>query len=535
MSHISSSEEEQTKLEEGDTQDGWRTIRKNFILTLAAAFLSLQMLFFGNMLYMHASQFRSTQRYHNLNVLFVDFDGSVIGQSVLDAYGKLQGDGFPTIHQRSPGMYPTPHDVRQAVCNGGYWAAVYANKDASRDLVNSITQGSNQSVGVSYVWNSVLWPPFTESGIHAKIETLLDATRQAYFARNASIMIRHMNLSSQDALDSFLNPVKTEEINILPTEQGARILYNTVSMVMPIIQQFFFMVAMNGIAEQFQIFTRLGWKVNFGLRMLVSYAFTLSTALCMAGYFWAYKEGWNVNGWQYILSVLVLWIYAHIHILMVDIGTAFLPLPLMPFCVLTWIIMNVTSTVAPFEISPGFFKWGYVLPGRVTYEILLQIWSQGCNNHIYRTLPALLGWEIIGSLIAPWGIFHRCNAAILAKQLREEEEKSASNAPDENNVEEEEVPGSANLMISEARKQHSQRMSHRLERLAYGPSFPSYHIHETSPLEHLNFARRAGTLLSRTASLSMSTTVNRDAPRSGLDLRVPRFSFEDDRRDASPA
>ncbi|KAI5304509.1 hypothetical protein KEM56_006424 [Ascosphaera pollenicola] len=526
MSHVSSLEK-QLKTEIALAQEGWRGIQKPFVWTLTAAFISLQMLFFGNMLYMHASQFRSTHRYHNLNVLYVDFDGALIGQSVLDAYGKLQGDSFPTIQQKSPEIYLTPQDVRQAVCDGGYWAAVYANTNASQNLVTSITKGGEQSVGVSYVWNSALWPPFTESGIHAKIETLLDATRQAYYDKNASTMIRHTNLSSHDALNSYLNPVKTEEINILPTEQGARILYNTVSMVMPIIQQFFFMVAMNGIAEQFQIFTRIGWKVNFGLRMLVSYAFTLSTALCMAGYFWAYKESWNVNGGQYFLSVLVLWMYAHIHILMVDIGTAFLPLPLMPFCVLTWIIVNVTSTVAPFEISPGFFRWGYVLPGRVTYEILLQIWSRGCNNHLYRTLPALLGWEIVGSLVAPWGIFHRCNAAIMAKQLRESEDRSILDVHHGTHIGVED-PGMANLLTSEARKQQSRRMSQRLQRLAYGPSFPTYALHEHAHLDHLNFSRGAGTLISRTNSRS-----TREGPRSGMELRVPRFSFEDSRSEGT--
>ncbi|KAI5286800.1 hypothetical protein KEM54_006502 [Ascosphaera aggregata] len=490
MSH-ESSEEEPTKKADSPARDGWASVRKNFLLALTAAFLSLQLLFFGNMLYMHASQFKSTQRYHNLKMLFVDYDGSVIGQAVLDAYREHEASDFPTMHREPADMYPTPRDARQAVCNGGYWAAIYAHKDASSDLVSSITQGDEQKVGVSYVWNSVLWPPFTESGIHAKIVVLLESARQAYYAMNASTMIEHIDLSSQDALDSFLNPLRVEEINILPTPQGARILYNTVSMVMPIIQQFFFMVAMNGIAEQVQIFTLLGWKANFGLRMLISYAFTLFTALCMAGYFWAYKEDWDVNFGQYVLSVLVLWLYAHIHILMVDIGTAFLPLALMPFCVLTWIIMNVTSTVAPLEISPGVFKWGYVLPGRVTYEILLQIWSRGCNNNLHRTLPVLLGWEIVGSLIAPWGILNRCKAAIMAKQMRGEEDRSSVSVSRQISSEETE-PGKSIAMVPEVQRTQSLRESQRLDRLAYGPSFPSYHINDTASQHQSIFNGRTG-------------------------------------------
>lgn len=55
-------------------------------------------------------------------------------------------------------------------------------------------------------------------------------------------------------------------------------------MVMPIIQQFFFMMALNRISSQFQLLTKLGPTANGLLRMCISFAYTFIGSLCMTGY-----------------------------------------------------------------------------------------------------------------------------------------------------------------------------------------------------------------------------------------------------------
>ncbi|KAI5309054.1 hypothetical protein KEM55_004199 [Ascosphaera atra] len=519
---------EESTPDESEAQEkpAWKNVRKTCFLALGGAFVSLQLLFLCNMLYMHGSQYKMTERYHNLNILYINYDGSAIGQAVLDAYDGLRGLDFPTLHQKPMDLYPTYDDARQAVCQGHYWAAIYADKDATKHLMSSMVNGTDLTNSVSYVWNSVLWPPFTESGVHANIEMLLEAARRTYFSNNAVADLGLTNFSNSNAFTAFLNPVRTREIDIMPTKQGARILYNTVSMVMPIIQQFFFMVALNEIAEQFQVFTILGWKVNYLARVVISYSFTLSTALCMAGYFWTYREAWDVDGAQYALSVLILWVYAHIHSLMVELGTAFLPFPLMPFCVLTWIILNVTSTVAPFEISPGFYQWGYALPGRNTYEILLQIWSRGCNNKLYRTLPVMLTWEIIGSMLVPWGIQRRCKAAA-AKRPREDtsptesvqDQQVAATSPLSFKDESPESGPETNLL---QHRSLSQRLSRRLSQFPYLPSLPFPYLNEDPPA--VDRSRVRSTNMPQMIMFGRET--NQPSPLA--DGRLIRYSFEDD-------
>jgi hypothetical protein len=95
----------------------------------------------------------------------------------------------------------------------------------------------------------------------------------------------------------------------------------------------------------------------------------------MVTYIWVYKESWNVNGEQFALSWMVLWSYMYINFLFMDILTTFVSIQLLPFCILTWVILNVASTINPFELSLCFFRWGNALPSHGTYQVLVQIWS----------------------------------------------------------------------------------------------------------------------------------------------------------------
>jgi hypothetical protein len=111
-----------------------------------------------------------------------------------------------------------------------------------------------------------------------------------------------------------------------------------------------------------------------------------------------------------------MWLLMHINFLLFDITTAFIPIQFMPFIVLTWVILNVASTITPFELSPGFFRWGYALPSHEAYEVLIQIWSRGCNNRLYRALPIMFSWWIVGVPVAVYAMQYRCKTAVAAQE-----------------------------------------------------------------------------------------------------------------------
>jgi hypothetical protein len=441
----------------------WQKLRLRFCISLAISCLLLQLLFLGNLSHLYGTLFQDSSRIHNLNILYVDYDGGVIGRSVTNAYGILASDTFPTIEQISPEKFPNPANVRSAVCKGDYWGAVYTFPNASDSLTTAIANGENTPTTLAYVWNGARYAAFAESAVYSNIVTLIQTTRSTYYAINASTMSTLLSIES--AVQVFLDPIQAVEINIKRTEQGTRVFYNTVSMIMPVIMQFFFMLSLNGVSSEFNLFKKLNWHTNGFIRLCVSVIYTFISSLSMTGYIWGFKESWGVNGSQFVLTLITYWLYMHINFLFFDILTTFVPMQFMPFCVLTWMLLSISSTISPFELSPGFYRWSYALPAHETYQILGQIWSDGCNNQLHIALPILLSWWIIGIVLAFYAIYYRCNAAhaLQGKMAASEGYQLTDKKP--------KTPSeSQNAILTRERRETMESIV--LERRIYGPSYP---------------------------------------------------------------
>lgn len=416
----------------------WLHIRKPFLQAVIPCFVLLQLLFLGNMSYLYGTQFQDSSRFHRFNILFVDYDGGVVGQSVLGAYDMLKGNGFPTLVQHPVSKYPTAHDVRQAVCEGHYWGAVYPAPNASSVLATALSDEKaalsyNNSNSMTYIWNGARYPAFSMSAVYANLQTLTQVSRLAYNEINGTAVAKSIDWSNPAIARTLLDPISATEINIRPTNQGARVLYNTVSMVMPIIMQFFFVMGLNGISAGFQLFNKMKPQAVGLLRMTLSVAYTFIGSLCMSGYIWAFREHWHVNGVQFVLTWISIWLYMHVNFAIMETATTFIPMPFMPFFVLTWAILNVASTIAPFELNPGFYRWGYALPSHEVYQVLVQIWSGGCNDQLYRALPILFSWWVVTIAAAILSVHHRCATAVKAAgtgSSESEETPAPASAPD---------------------------------------------------------------------------------------------------------
>lgn len=92
---------------------------------------------------------------------------------------------------------------------------------------------------------------------------------------------------------------------------------------------------------------------------------------------------------------MALWLVMHLYFCIIDSVIAVLPMKFMPFFILTWVIVNVTSTLSPFELSPGFYYIGYAIPAYELYQVLLDIWTHSCNPTLYQSLPILFSWWLV--------------------------------------------------------------------------------------------------------------------------------------------
>ncbi|CAG8885932.1 unnamed protein product [Penicillium egyptiacum] len=375
-------------------------IPKPFLGAIGGSFLLIQLLFLGNMSYLYGNVFNDSQRMKAFTILLVDYDDSIVGQSVKAAYSQLESPSFPTLIEHSSTDYPTSNDIRESICKGHYWGAIYVNPNASSRLSAAIAspkaaQTYQNTEALTYVWNGAKYPSYAQV-ISSSLQILVQGTRSAYNALNGTAAMSTANTTDTNIAHVLFDPIGAASIDLKPTNQGGRFYYNTVTMVMVILPQFFFVMALNGISAETKIFETLSLRQNIALRLGISVFFTFITSLCMSGYIWAFREDWATTHSQFPLTWIILWLAMHLHFFIMDSVTAVLPMKFMPFFVLTWVIVNVSSTLSPFELSPGFYRIGYALPAYELYQVLIDIWTRGCNPTLYRSLPILFSWWLIG-------------------------------------------------------------------------------------------------------------------------------------------
>jgi hypothetical protein len=91
---------------------------------------------------------------------------------------------------------------------------------------------------------------------------------------------------------------------------------------MPIIMQFFFLMAINGVSAEFKLYSHLPILNNGIIRMVLSLSYTFIGSLCWAGYIWAFRETWSVDAGQFFCTWVIIWLFMHINFIVVRFSTS---------------------------------------------------------------------------------------------------------------------------------------------------------------------------------------------------------------------
>lgn len=359
-----------------------------------------------------------------MKVLWVDYDGGIIGESVRDAYKSLKSDSFFTLVERTTSDYPSAQSLKEAVCKTDYWAAVYTSPDSSSKLGLAIagtnTTPYDPSDVLTYIWNEARYPTVVDGVIASAMSVLSNAARLAFVTKNGTSAMDTIPADNQAAVSAFANPWILSSVNLQPTVQGTRAVYNTICVVLILIQDFFFLATLNGLYGQFQLYTKARPSLIIMVREIISTLFTMVGALLVTAGIWAFKAGWDVSGKQFALNWLLLWLFAHVNFVTLDVFSIWIPPQYLSMALITWVIINITSIILPFSLSSPFYRWGYALPAHAAYETLTDIWSNGCNPHLYFALPILFVYEISGIFWSGLGVYRRCHQAVIAEQAGKE-------------------------------------------------------------------------------------------------------------------
>jgi len=395
---------------------------RRFFRAAAKNFILLQLLFLCLFSYIFGALFQQGERTHSIAIAFVDYDGGAIGTAVRQAYDSMRSPQFPTLVERSVVDFPTPSDLESAVCNIEYWAGLYVVSGASSQLHLALQSETPVSFDrrnvMAFIWNEARYSTIVDQAIASNLVALSNAARVAYSAVNGTGDVQSIlsagNMTA-NAISLIADPWELVSIDIQPTRQGSRAIYNTVAIILIMIQEFFYLSIVNGLHQHFEVYTKLHPTRIILYRSLNSLAYCFVGSLCLTGAIWAFRSGWNVGGGQFVLTWLVLWLFAHLNFQVLDVISIWLPLPYVPMALITWLILNVTSIITPFDLSAAWYRVGYALPAHATYQVLIDIWSRGCNPRLHYALPVLCAWELVASVWAILGVYRRSHHAALAE------------------------------------------------------------------------------------------------------------------------
>ena len=394
-------------------------LRRKFLLVTTKNFTVLLILFLSLYCWIFGALYQQESHIHNLTIGFVDYDGGAVGAAFRTAAAGLQGQTYPVIAEYPPSEFPAPSDLEAAVCSIDFWATIYIAPGAS-DRLSAGLSGStpassfNRSDIVTYTWNEVRYPTIVDADVSANLQELSNAARILYTTGNATRA--SLNVTNPDVLPILVNPWTLVSVNIQPTTQGPRVIYNTIVIVLVLVQEFFYLGILNGIYGHLKIWGKAKPKFIVCVRIVNSVVYSFLSSLCLTGAIWAFRAGWNVDGGQFMLTWMTFWLLGSLNFFVLDIFTVWSPPPFVPMFLITWVIFNVASIVTPLELVPGFFKIGYVFPAHAAYQVLLDIWSRGCNPQLPYALPTLFAWELVAVVGSSIGVYRRAHYAKVAEE-----------------------------------------------------------------------------------------------------------------------
>jgi hypothetical protein len=392
-----------------------KPIRAKFFRAVLGNFAILQLLFFALFCYIFGTLYTQNQHVHNIKILYTDYDGGVVGASVRAAYERLKADSYPTLIEVSAvGQTPDVRALQGDVCRRRYWGSIWTHPGASARLSAALAGGSaaanyDPTDVLTFAWNEARYPTAADSSVLSPLTALSAAARVAYTSINGSGAINTMDRADPNAVGAYSNPWTLGQINIKKTNQGSRAIYNTLCIILILIQEFFYLAALNGMYAAFKFYERLYPHRIFAFRIAISAGYCFVGSLCVTAAIWIFKDGWDV----------LVWLFAHVNFLVLDVITVWVPLSFVPVGLITWIVLNVSSILLPFEMGPRFYRWGYALPAHCVYSTQLDIWSGGCNNDLHINLPVLFAWELLGLSLSYLGVHRRCHYAVIAQEAQE--------------------------------------------------------------------------------------------------------------------
>ncbi|EKM78188.1 hypothetical protein AGABI1DRAFT_75664 [Agaricus bisporus var. burnettii JB137-S8] len=380
--------------------------RKQYLKIMFGGVVVLTLIIFMIFSILWGAYFRTPS--YNLTGWIIDFDGSTVGQAVVDGltqpgipskidWSVLQAEQFPD------GIAGVSH----AVAEHQTWVAVTVNSGASDRLTTSInspnaTYDGSEAISVFTV------EARNENAFRIIIRPSVETILSMISARFGLQVAR--SLSDSPAVSQLLatspqtvtTPISYQLVNLRPFSQPLASLVIFTGLIFMIILTFFIAarsVIGNGAREATNIHRLLRYRSLLALRFT-----TIFTAYFFLSLFYSLLSlafQLDVNEKFGKSSFLVLWMMDYTGMLALGLALesmlTLVGIKFLPMFLLLWIMSNVSVVAFPIEVLPIIYRYGYAAPCYCISKIARTI-IFGTKNQVGYYFGILIAWVAISCL-----------------------------------------------------------------------------------------------------------------------------------------
>lgn len=355
---------------------------------------------------------------HRATVALADFDGGDFGEALRISAATNNGSyGYPTyVNVNTAGS--SPEQIRREVFKGTYWAAIVVEPGAAarfEDAVNGSAQAYDPSdVYTYYLLDARYYTLYVSSILSTTVTTA--STASGIFSAQfiAPIIARGAHANTTAALSALTGPALAVEMPAASQLFGNlddKAFINTLGTVLPILLQFFFIMAWNGVCNGMHLYAAYDLRTHILARLFWSTVWPIFTSLSTVGWTFAFRGSYHIDAKMFFAFWAVTWVFSMINFDVLDIITGFVPMAFVPFLFVTWVVFSVAASLGPPEILNHWYRISYFFPSLHWYRTFITIITQGAYNNLRYTLPVLAAWLVLLKILSPLATRNRVRKA----------------------------------------------------------------------------------------------------------------------------
>ncbi|KAF9351398.1 hypothetical protein BGX26_010586 [Mortierella sp. AD094] len=357
-----------------------------------------------------AAEYQSSSHLHNISILVVDLDHSMIGNEFLNF---TQRDNIiPGQVNWSIQTYKNIASVISDVENGNYWGAMVVRPNASWSLNKAASDpqsGYDPTKAFLFIYDGGRDPLAVKPYVVASMYTQFLQFTAVFNPGWVSFYLQYADsnktsLTPLTAAPQVLGtPVAFEELDLHPPT--ATIITSATSVA----YIWIFLIAGGStylVAHAVQPIARYSSvKRTMTLLLLPLLAFLSSLSMTYTILLLIFGVPFSSAGQFISLFLGMLLLQAAVASLVLFL-IFLIPVTFIPIFTITFVVMNVIAVFNPVELMPGFYRWVYAMPFLNAVQMARFV-LMGSYNRLGYNITILFAWILVPITLLPFAIIRQ--------------------------------------------------------------------------------------------------------------------------------